>query len=454
MTVHTTDRDRLLDACTANIDQFNPTLNSVVLDLREDVAGRRAAERGDPGRWGGLLDGVPVSVKDVFAVESTPTTNGTSYYRDAVAASDAPLIRAIRRSGGLVHAKDNLSELSCGATNENEFFGDCLNPWDLSRIPGGSSGGSAVSVASGMSVIAYGTDAGGSVRIPAAINGVTGLRPTTGRLPNGRGDGVPPAMPDFSTVGPMARRIGDIARAVVAVDAHVPDDPSSVPHARDNLLDALGGNVSGLRIGIPSDWFFDDCDPGFAEAVHDALAVLESRGVVLQDIDLPGSRRTHETQTTMVLPQYVSATNGRFDAAPETFGAQVLSRLQIGAATSAVEYVDALRRRNEWKRTLASAFEGIDLIATPTVPVAPPVTGGADMISATRAVSRNTYAWSLADVPTLTLPCGIADGFPVGLQLTAAPWEERVLVAVGDAYQQLTDWHLAVPPLGADPTLT
>ena len=446
---HATD---LLEACVANIDRFNPTLNSVIRDLRD--AARTEAERAsDPGRWPGLLAGVPVSVKDAFGVAGTPTTNGTDYYRDAVADHDAPLVAALRRAGAVVHAKDNLSELSCGATNQNEAFGDCRNPWDLNRIPGGSSGGSAVSVAAGMSVVALGSDAGGSVRIPAAINGVVGLRPTTGRLPNDRGPGVPQAMPDFSTPGPLARRVTDIARVVMAVDGWVPDDPSSVEHPRDNLLDALGKDVTGLRIGIAADPFFSGCGPGVAEAVRDALALLESHGARLVDVTLEGAARAHQTQTTMMLAQYVAVTDGRFASAPQTFGDQVYRRLEAGAATSAVDYVDAHRRRLAWKRTLAAAFAEVDLIATPTVPVAPPVTGGADMIEATRAVSRNTYAWSLADVPAITVPCGFAGGFPVGLQLAAAPWQEFTLVAAADLYQRETEWHRHVPPLGADPYL-
>lgn len=443
-------RANLLEACVANIDRFNPTLNSVICDLRDSA--RAAAEAAqDPGRWRGLLSGVPVSVKDAFGVAGTPTSNGTDHYRHAVADEDAPLVAALRRAGALVHAKDNLSELSCGATNQNEAFGDCLNPWDVTRIPGGSSGGSAVSVAAGMSVVAIGTDAGGSVRIPAAINGVAGLRPTTGRLPNDRGPGVPEPMPDFSTPGPIARRVTDLARAVMALDPWVVGDPTSLPHPRDNVLAALDTEISGVRIGIAAEPFFGGCDPGVAEAVAEALSVLEAAGARLVDVTLEGASVAHRTQTTMMLAQYVSATDGRFTAAPDTFGRQVYRRLEAGAATTAVEYVDAQRVRRSWKRTLAAAFADVDVIATPTVPVAPPVTGGADMIAATGAVSRNTYAWSLADVPALTVPCGLAGGFPVGLQLTAAPWQEFTLVAVADLYQRQTDWHRQLPPLGADP---
>ncbi|MGH3661528.1 MAG: amidase, partial [Micromonosporaceae bacterium] len=358
----------------------------------------------------------------------------------------------IRAAGGLVHAKDNLSELSCGATNENETFGDCLNPWDPGRIPGGSSGGTAVSVASGMTVIGYGTDAGGSVRIPAALSGVVGLRPTTGRLPNGRGQGFPQAMPDFSTPGPMARRVADVARAFAAADRHVPDDPSSVDHDRESVLPALGGGVAGLRIGVPGGHFFQGADQAVAAAVNQALTALESLGAVLCQVELPDAESAHQVLTTMMLPQYVSVTDGRFERAPETFGAEVRKRLTVGAETSAVEYVDAMRWRASWKRTLRSVFQRVDLIATPTVPVVAPAKQSGDMIEATRAVSRNTYAWSLADVPAMSVPCGFVEGLPVGLQLTAAPWQEATVIRAGDAYQQVTDWHLAVPPQGADPT--
>ncbi|MGH3656206.1 MAG: amidase [Micromonosporaceae bacterium] len=445
------DGGTLLETCVGYVDQFNPELNAVICDLRDDARHRQAATRGDPGRWAGPLADVPVSVKDVFAVQGTPTSNGAAYHRDTVADTDAPIIRAIRAAGGLIHAKDNLSELSCGATNANETFGDCRNPWDTSRVPGGSSGGSAVSVASGMTVVAYGTDAGGSVRIPAALTGVVGLRPTTGRLPNGRGEGVPQPMPDFSTAGPLARRVTDIARAFAAVDRYVPGDPSSVPHHRDTVSDALGTGIAGLRVGIPDQHFFDECGPGVAEAADTALAELEALGAVLRRIELPGAAAAHQMLTTMMLPQYVSVTGGRFQRAPETFGADVRERLAVGAEVTAVDYVDAMRWRAGWKRTLSSAFETVDLIATPTVPVVAPLRNSDDMIAATRVLSRNTYAWSLADVPAMSVPCGFADGLPVGIQLTAAPWREATLIRAGDAYQRATDWHLAVPPRGADP---
>lgn len=444
----------LLERCSHAIDRFNPTLNAVICDLRGDARIREQAMNvADNGHWEGLLSRLPVSVKDVFAVEGAPTTNGTAYYRDAVAQADAPLITAIRDAGGLVHAKDNLSELSCGATNANETFGDCRNPWDLTRIPGGSSGGSAVTVASGMAVIAFGTDAGGSVRIPAALNGVVGLRPTTGRLPNGRGADCPQGMPDFSTPGPIARRVTDAARALAAVDRHIPQDPSSLPGSRDNVLQGLKHGVSGLRIGLPH-YFFEDCEPGVNEAVDQALARLESLGAVLVSVDLPEAHRAHQAQSTMMLPQYVSVTEGRFAAAPETFGEDVRKRLSVGSGTSAVEYVDALRWRNGWKRTLGEAFASIDVIATPTVPVVAPAADSKNMIEATRLVSRNTYAWSLADVPAISLPCGFSQGLPVGLQLAAAPWDEALLIGAGAAFQRVTDWHLAVPPSGADPFVT
>jgi len=452
MTNREDGRTTLLDRCIDNIDRFNPELNAVIFDARNDARERQRTIQEDATcRWPGVLDGVPVSVKDVFDVQGAATTNGTAYYCQNVASDDAPLVKCIRQSGGLVHAKDNLSELSCGATNENETFGDCVNPWDHSRIPGGSSGGSAVAVASGMTVVAYGSDAGGSVRIPAALNGVVGLRPTTGRLPNARGGSGPQGMPDFSTPGPMARRVADIARAFVAVDQYVHDDPSSLPHSRDNVLHALGCDISGMRIGVPSAYFFDDCDQGIGAAMEAALAQLEALGAVLCDIDLPESHRAHGVQTTMMLPQYVSMTEGRFADAPDTFSKTVLARLGVGAAASAVEYVNALRWRNEWTRLLGVTFGGVDLIATPTVPVAPPLVRSDDMITATRAVSRNTYAWSLADVPAISVPCGFSEGLPVGLQLTAAAWNESTLIRASDAYQRVTSWHLAIPPSGSDP---
>lgn len=440
----------LLEKCLSTIDEYNPSLRAVIRVMAEAsreaaVAADRAWARGD---WLGLLHGVPVSLKDVFPLVDTPTTNGSAYYGKAVASEDAPLVGLLRQSGALLHAKDNMSELECGATNQNLTFGNCRNPWDLDRLPGGSSGGSAVAVAAGMTVLAIGTDVGGSIRVPAALNGVTGVRPTLGRLTHARGGEARPTMADFATPGPIARRVTDAARAFAVLDRDLRDDPTSVPGPRDNVLLSLSNDVRGLRVGVPSSPFFEACEDGVASTVTVALRELQKLGMTLIDVELRDVEHVHEILKTLVLPQHAALSRDRLDREPDTFDPEVHEWLRLGSDTSAATYVNAEHWRKEWKRTTNVAFGTVDIIATPTVPITAPLAGDSGMIETTQALTRNTYAWSLADLPTISVPCGFANGLPVGLQLTGAPWCDSTVFKVAAAFQRRTDWHIAIPPHG------
>ncbi|MBT4489555.1 MAG: amidase, partial [Rhodospirillaceae bacterium] len=333
-----------------------------------------------------------------------------------------------------------------GIRSDNPVSGQCHNPWDQTRVPGGSSGGSGAVVAAGMAQGALGPDTGGSVRLPAAMNGVTGLRPTHGRVPN---HGSTPVSAAYDTIGPMARRVEDVAR-ILAVTAH--GEPGSAPgEAPDlgNFLPTLNDGVAGLRLGLPRNHYFEDCDGEIAEAVLGAVRALEAQGAKVVEIDVDGAEDTHQWATIQVYADACAFHAERLDNHPELFSKPVLERMLVGRTFSAVDYANATRARETWQRTIAALFQDIDILVSPTTPAPPPpIVEDKSLLEATRDASRNTYAGGFGAYPGLSLPCGLSKaGLPMGMQLEAAWWREPMLLRAGKSYQAATDWHLAEPPL-------
>lgn len=441
----TLETEHSLDA----IERLNPELNAMLAITRESAleAARAADAATARGEWLGLLHGATLTVKDCMDVAGLPTTFGSGAHRDNVAASDATVVRRLRDAGAVLLGKNNLHEWCFGGTTQNDHFGACRNPWDPARIPGGSSGGSAAAVAAGMCRIALGTDTGGSVRIPAAMCGVTGLRPTVGRVPN---TGVVEVSAGFDTVGPLAYHVSDVARAFAAIAGYDPRDPLSSSRALEDVLCTMKGGIAGLRIGVPYQFYFDDTQPGVAQAVLDALRTLEACGATIREIALDGAAQAQEDCAfTVAVADAADVHRARIEFEPETLGPETLRRLQLGLAVSAIDYAAASRRLARWKTQLRAAFDDVDVILTPTCPfVAPKIESAANMIETTRGLTRFTFALGHTGAPALSLPCGIdRDGMPVGMQLVAPWFSEGVLFRAGFAYQTVTDFHRLRPPI-------
>jgi len=345
----------------------------------------------------------------------------------------------------VIVGKATMHELAFGIRSYNPVSGQCHNPWDQSRIPGGSSGGSGAVVAAGMAQGALGSDTGGSVRLPAAMNGIAGLRPTHGRVPN---HGSTPVSASYDTIGPMARRVGDLAR-ILAVTAH--GEPGAAPTAAPdlgNFLPTLNDGVAGLRIGLPLNHYFLDCDDDIAAAAMTAVRTLEAQGARIVEVDVEGAEATHQWATIQIYADACAFHAERLDRNPELFSPPVLDRMLVGRSFTAVDYANACRAREAWQRNLATLYQDIDILASPTTPAPPPpIEEDKSLLEATRDASRNTYAGGFGANPGLSLPCGFSDGLPIGLQLEAAWWQEPMLLRAGTAYQAVTDWHLAEPPL-------
>ncbi|MGF7175090.1 amidase [Azospirillum doebereinerae] len=435
--------------CLDAIDRLNPALNAILTVTGEAALDRaRALDRERAaGEWPGLLDGVPVTIKDCFELAGETTSYGSVRFA-AEGRHDAAVVRRLKASGAVLVGRNNLSEFCLGSTNQNEHHGSCRNPWNTTHVPGGSSGGSASAVAAGLCRVSIGTDTGGSIRIPAALCGVVGLRPSVGRVPN---TGVIACSVDFDTVGPLACSVSDVARAFAAIAGYDPEDPNSVDAPLGNFLPALRDGIAGVRIGLPRNFYFDGLQPAVAERLREAAAVLERVGATLVDVTVEDAEVAQaRTGFSLLVADMAQYHLDKIEAAPEAIGPEVLRRLKLGLPVSGVAYAESRRWLAGWKLRFRALFERVDLILTPTTPiVAPAIADAADMIEATKAVSRFTYGFGALGLPAMTVPCGFgAHGLPVGMQIVGRWFDEPLVLRAGAAFQAATDHHRQRPRLG------
>ncbi|SDV50792.1 amidase [Chitinasiproducens palmae] len=441
-----------------NMARFNDALNAMILPTPD--AALQDAARADAalarGECLGLLHGMTVSVKDNIDMAGLPTTAGARFLADNIAQTDAPVVARLRRAGAVIVGKANMAELAFGSRSFSAVGGQCRNPWDRERIPGGSSGGSAVSVAADFCTGSLGTDTGGSVRGPACYNGLTGLRVTHGRVPI---NGVVPVSEHNDTVGPIARAATDVARLFAVIAGYDDGDPNAVPPSRaanasiesllHNFLPTLNDGIRGKRIGIAQKPYFEQLEAGVADKVMAAAAELERAGAVLIDVDLPLAPEVHAHASASIFSDVCSVFFERLSNAPETITASVVERMRHGLQVTGVRYAQAQAFRIRWRRQLAQLFHGVDLLLSPTSPGgAPLIDDGANLLEATRRATVNTYAGAYGGIPGISIPCGFsATGMPLGLQLEAAWWNEPLLLQAAVAYQAVTDFHTRRAPM-------
>lgn len=422
----------------ANDDRVHAVITWIDGSLRDAEA---ATERAAAGDVRGPLDGVLVGLKDNIDTQDVRTTSGARFLKDNVPGQDATVVRLLKRHGAVVNAKLNMAELAWGATTQNATYGACRNPWDLDRIPGGSSGGSGAAIAAGYCDAALGTDTGASVRVPAALNGVVGIRPSFGTISC---HGVFPAAHTQDTVGPMARRAVDAAHLTEALTCFDPYDPYSVESLGAPAASRIGMPLNGLKAGVARRFFFDDLDDGVGEVVETFLEWLRPRmdtGVPVGDF---GAEHAHEHWTRIVQCEGASIHRDRLRSTPEDFSPDVHARIAAGQDVKAPELARSLDFRARYRRGLARLFADLDVIVCPVVPVDTPKAGGYDSREQTAALGRITYPWALHDGPTLSLPIGFhpRGGNPVGIALVAPRFGEAVLFQIAAAYQEATEWHL------------
>jgi aspartyl-tRNA(Asn)/glutamyl-tRNA(Gln) amidotransferase subunit A len=381
----------------------------------------------------GPLAGVRVGVKDNIDTAGVRTTCGSAFFAERVPRDDAVVVTRLVEAGAQVVAKLNLSEFAVGVTSQNSAAGPCRNPWDLERIPGGSSGGSGAAVAAGLVDLALGTDTGGSVRLPAAACGVTGLRPGVGTVPDA---GTFPMCELVDTVGPLARTVELVARAFAVLAGRPVREPAPAPPRR-----------IGLPVPAP-----DDLDDGVAAVVAAAGRVFADAGSQLVPVEVPGLGAAQSVLYTLIYSGLPDLHRERLQH-PELFHPDTLTRVLLGSGLTEGHRDEAIAARAEYQQAMEEVFATVDVLLTPTLSTdVPLIDADEDVLAVTRQLPRLTAPWSLHAGPTLALPVGRhpVSGMPVGAQLTAAVGGEDLLLDAGAWYQARTCWHQARPPWCVD----
>ena len=429
---------------------------------------KAADEARAAGRPRSRLHGLPIAVKDILASPEFETTCGSRILAGFRAPYEATVLRRLREAGLVVVGSTNMDEFAMGGSTENSALQTTRNPWDPTRVPGGSSGGSAVAVAARFVPAALGTDTGGSIRQPAALCGVTGLKPTYGRVSR---YGLVAFASSLDQIGPITRSCSDAALLLGVIAGHDPHDATSYPQPAPNWLAALSGNTDGLRIGIPRGFFDGEGgEPETMARAREALRVFEAQGAKTVEVELPNSSYGIATYY-LICTAEASSNLSRYDgvkfgyrAASETldemyektrsegFGAEVKRRILLGTYVLSAGYYDAYYRKAQQVRTLIRrdferAFESCDLIATPTTPgPAWPLGELVDDPLQMYLADVYTVTANLAGLPALSIPCGVTGaGLPVGVQLIGRPLDEATVLRAGDAFQRHTHFHELVP---------
>ena len=431
--------------CLQAIEKFDAQLGVMITTCADDALqqAKEADAAAARGEWWGVLHGMPIALKDNIDTAGVRTTSGGTFDAERIPTADATVTKRLKDHGAIIIGKVNLAEYAFSVTTQNHHYGSCKNPWDTTRIPGGSSGGSGVVVAANMADGSLGTDTGGSVRIPASFNGLVGIRPTLGRVPN---TGVTPVSEAFDTVGPLARRAVDVARMLHAIEGYDPDDLTSVDAPFDDVLGQLDRGVEGIRIGVATNLLAEATDD-IAEQVVDAIRVLEAAGADVFETELHDTAEAQAEMMNILYPEASAKHEERINASPEKYGPGVLERLQRGFKISSLDTARSLSYQREYRRRMARVFDQFDMLAMPTVPVAPPQIAGTDITETTHQLTILTYWTAMAQLPGVSIPCGFAAGLPVGLQLVGRPFTDGELLGAAALYQTKTEFHLAEPPL-------
>lgn len=424
----------------ARIERLDARLNSYLTVTAESALrqARQAETEIRAGRARGPLHGVPYAAKDLLDTRGIRTTVGSKIMADRVPDRDAAIIERLSAAGAVLLGKTGMHEWAYGITSANPHFGPVRNPWDTERIPGGSSGGSAAALAAGLCAFSLGSDTGGSIRIPAAICGIAGLKPTFGSVSRA---GAFPLGDTLDTLGPFALRVEDLALVYAAIA-----DFEAEPRWR-LLLD-------GIALGVPTDFYWQNLAPDVEAAARDALRVFESLGAELEPVEVPDIETFNDLHRLILLAEATSVHRRRLAERREDFGEDVRALLEQGLSVLATDYLEAQRARRAFRRDFGAAFERVDALLAPAVPVQTARIGELEirvqgkLENVRLATTRNIRALNLTALPVLSVPCGFqADGLPVGLQIVGPEGAERKILKIGRAYEKATDWHLRTPPM-------
>ncbi|MFC9819467.1 amidase [Streptomyces erythrochromogenes] len=428
----------LVDSVLERIEQVQPRLGayaSVTADRARDAARRAADEIAGAGARG-PLHGIPAGLKDLIDVAGTATSASSRVREGHRATADSTVAARLSAAGAVFVGKTHTHEFAYGLTTPQT-----ANAWDRGRVAGGSSGGSAVAVAARAATFALGTDTGGSIRVPAALNGVVGLKPTYGLVPR---HGVTALSWSLDHVGPITRTVEDAALVLGALAGHDPRDPASVAAPPAGHRPGPGTDLTGLRVGVPANYYFDHVDPHVEAAVRRAIARLEELGARLVDVEIPMARYIRATHWGLMVPEASAYHERTLRAVPDLYSADVRVLLEAGELMTAGDYLRAQRARTLVRQAWLDMAATVDVIAAPTVPMTAvdsgrtTVTwGDGTMESVSDAYVRLSAPANVTGVPALTVPVGLdPQGLPIGMQLMGRPFDEATVLRAGHAYER------------------
>ena len=428
------------------IETKDNALNSFITKTFDKAIDRAkdCEEEISKGQWKGALHGIPLAIKDLFYTKDIPTTVGSEMYKQFIPDFNATVVEKLESSGAILIGKLNMHELAFGTTGKNFYYGDCTNPWDTKKITGGSSSGSAAAVSAGLCMGSLGTDTGGSIRIPAALCGIVGLKPTFGKVSR---KGVFPLSNSLDTVGPMTRTVQDSQIILSAISGHDPQDRHSAKFEETDIQVAQPVKLEDLKIAVPTDYFFDHISDSVNTAFNEVINVLQSLGIKTNNVNMPILNHSLAISSTILMAEAANIHGENLKKHGNLIGPDVLLRLKQGSMILASDYLQAQRARQKFNLEMKSLFDDYDLILSPTVAVTAPdlsqelvsINGKSHATGA--LMPRLTRPQNITGLPTISIPCGFDEhNMPIGFQLTTAAFQESRLIQVGAAYEKEAGW--------------
>lgn len=435
-------------AALARVEKLNPLLNAFIRVTGETALkqARQAETEIQQGQWRGPLHGIPLGLKDIIDQAGVPTTAASLQLKDRVATQDADVVVRLKNAGAVLLGKQNLHEFAYGGSSVISAYGPVRNPWNRDYITGGSSGGSAASVAAGLGLGAIGTDTAGSVRDPAALCGIVGLKATFGRV---SARGVIPLSLSLDHVGPLTTTVADAAILLQTIqDPGAPAIAGVKPPPLENYLLTLHSDPKNLKIGVPRTYFFDHLDPEIAAAIEEALGILRTLTASVQEVTVPVN-----TDRTLQSAESYAYHRQWVKESPELYQPETLRRILTGQSVTDSDYDRMRKDLDQIRRDIRTAFDNVDLLVTPTTPIPAPALADLqqhpDQLRPRElALLRNTRPASVWGIPAISVPCGFTKaGLPIGLQIMGPHWGEARVLQLAHAYEQATEWHKREPKI-------
>lgn len=438
--------EELTNACLERIERLNPALKAfITVSAKPAAVSQQVQTKGVTASLANSLRGIPIAVKDLFDTAGIRTTAGSKFFADHVPAQDAFVVEKLKLAGANLIGKTNTHEIALGVTGDNPHFGTARNPWDTNRIPGGSSSGSAIAVATGMALGALGTDTGGSIRIPAALCGVVGFKPTFGRV---SARGVFPLSWNLDHVGPIVPSVKDAALLMLVISAYDALDPASIKMLPGDYLGHLTDEMDGRKIAFAVGEYVESADAEVLQAALEAARIFEKMGCRIEEVNMDWLREAAFANKVMTQADGAAVHRDRLRERPDWFGEDVRRRLADGANTTSTEYALARRTQTEMRKRFETFFESYDLLFLPTTPIPAPTIRGHDAVEQAARLTRFTAPFNLTGLPALSIPSGFTrDRLPIGLQIVARAWADAKTLNAGYAFEQATEWKYRTPTL-------